>query len=175
MVGLVTLSMLVWTGVIPIKGPGFSSSEVTQAYTPPPCPPEGATTVALTDLTINVYNGSETVGLAGTVEEALTDAGLSVANAADWPQGTYEGGVQIMSSPAGLTNAYSLAQVFKDAVVQLDPTLDAEDTSVSVVLGNKYGHTVLSAEEIEPITGGGQAISAPANCVVPSPAATKKS
>lgn len=170
MAGLVAVSLLVWTGALPIKGPGFAQAEETVAYTPPPCPPEGSTTVDLTSLTINVYNGSETVGLAGNVEEVLTDAGLSVATAADWPQGDYQGNVQIMASEAGLVGAYSLTQIFPNSTVQIDTTLEPTDPTVSVVLGDEYEHTVLPADEIQ-LLGSGQAIAAPGNCVAVSPAA----
>lgn len=172
MAGLVAVSLLVWTGALPITGPGFSQAEETVAYTPPPCPPEGSTTVALTSLTINVYNGSETVGLAGNVEEALTDADLTVANVSDWPQGAYTGNVQVMASEAGLVGAYSLAQIFPDSTVQIDTTLAADDPTVSVVLGDEYAHTVLPAEEIQ-LIGEGQSIVPPGNCVAVSPAATE--
>lgn len=174
MAGLVAVSLLVWTGALPIKGPGFAQAEETVAYTPPPCPPEGSTTVELSSLTINVYNGSETVGLAGNVEEVLSDAGLTVANTADWPQGAYTGNVQIMASEAGLAGAYSLTQIFPDSTVQIDTTLAADDPTVSVVLGDEYAHTVLPAEEIM-LLGSGQTIVAPGNCVAApaAPAATE--
>ncbi|MBO3723621.1 LytR C-terminal domain-containing protein [Actinomyces bowdenii] len=170
MAGLVAVSLLVWTGALPIKGPGFAQAEETVAYTPPPCPPEGATTVDLASLTINVYNGSETVGLASNVEEVLTDAGLTVVTAADWPQGEYKGNVQIMASEAGLAGAYSMTQIFPDSTVQIDTTLEPADPTVSVVLGDEYAHTVLPADEIQ-LLGSGQAIAAPDNCVAASSAA----
>lgn len=172
MAGLVALSLLVWSGILPIKGPAFSQAEETTAYTPPPCPPEGSTTVALSSLTVNVYNGSETVGLAGTVEEVLTDGGITVGNVSDWPQGAYEGNVQVMASKAGLVGAYSLAQIFPDSTVQIDTTLDDDDPTVSVVLGDKYAHTVLPAKDIK-LLGEGQGIVAPNNCVAPTPSPTQ--
>lgn len=172
MAGLVAVSLLVWTGALPIKGPGFAQAEETRAYAPPPCPPEGATTVDLTSLTINVYNGSDTVGLAGNVEEVLTDAGLTVVTAADWPQGHYKGNVQVMASEAGLTGAYSMTQIFPNSTVQINTTLEPTDPTVSVVLGDEYEHTVLPADEIQ-LLGAGQAIMAPGNCVSVSPAASE--
>nr|WP_127843461.1 LytR C-terminal domain-containing protein [Actinomyces wuliandei] len=171
MAGLVVIGLMVWTGLIPLSGPAFSRDEATEAYTPPPCPPADSTTVDLTGLTINVYNGSETVGLAGTVETVLTDAGLTVDTADDWPE-DYRGNVQIMVSQAGLVNGYSLAQIFPDSTVQIDTSLDPSDETVSVVLGAEYAHTVLTADEIA-LVGSGQTIVPPSGCVAASEASAE--
>ena len=120
MVLAVTVSLLVSLGILPAYNPGFSQPKSTATYVPQPCPPSGAKTVDVTTLTINVYNGSETVGLATEVQQGLEEAGLKVASASDWPGGIYNGEVQILSSKSSLTNAYSLAQVFPNSTVQID-------------------------------------------------------
>ena len=87
MVVAVTVSLLVSLGILPAYNPGFSQPKSTATYVPQPCPPDGAKTVDVTSLTINVYNGSESVGLATTVQQELEEAGLTVASASDWPGG----------------------------------------------------------------------------------------
>ena len=57
MVIAVAVSLLVSLGILPAYNPGFSQPKSTSTYAPPPCPPDGAKTVDVTTLTINVYNG----------------------------------------------------------------------------------------------------------------------
>ena len=173
MVVAVAVSLLVSLGILPAYNPGFSQPKSTSTYAPPPCPPDGAKTVDVTTLTVNVYNGSETVGLAATVQQELEEAGLTVTSANDWPGGIYNGEVQIMASKGGLTNAYSLAQIFPKSTVQLDKSLSDDDTTVSVVLGKEYLQNALKSDEIK-LLGAGKPITAPSDCVPADKAATKK-
>ncbi|WP_314317065.1 LytR C-terminal domain-containing protein [Actinomyces oris] len=174
MVVAVAVSLLVSLGILPAYNPGFSQPKSTATYVPQTCPPSGAKTVDVTTIEkINVYNGSETVGLAGTVQQELEEAGLTVTSANDWPGGIYNGEVQIMASKGGLTNAYSLAQIFPKSTVQLDKSLSDDDTTVSVVLGKEYLQNALKADEIK-LLGAGKPITAPSDCVPADKAATKK-
>ena len=174
MVIAVAVSLLVSLGILPAYNPGFSQPKSTATYVPQPCPPSGAKTVDVTTLTINVYNGSETVGLAATVQQELEEAGLTVTSANDWPGGIYNGEVQIMASKGGLTNAYSLAQIFPKSTVQLDKSLSDDDTTVSVVLGKEYLQNALNADEIK-LLGSDKPITAPSDCVPADKSAKKKS
>ena len=162
MVVAVAVSLLVSLGILPAYNPGFSQPKSTATYVPQTCPPSGAKTVDVTTIEkINIYNGSETVGLAATVQQELEEAGLSVTSANDWPGGIYNGEVQIMASKGGLTNAYSLAQIFPN------------DTTVSVVLGKEYLQNALKSDEIK-LLGADKPITAPSDCVPADKAATKK-
>ncbi|WP_167145636.1 LytR C-terminal domain-containing protein [Actinomyces sp. ZJ308] len=172
MVVAVAVSLLVALGVLPAYNPGFSQPKSTATYVPQPCPPAGAKTVDVTTLTINVYNGSESVGLATEVQQDLEEAGLTVASASDWPGGIYNGEVQILSSKGSLTNAYSLAQIFPSSTVQVDESLADNDSTVSVVLGKEYLKDALNADEIK-LIGSDKPITAPSDCV-PVDNATKK-
>ena len=90
---------------------------------------------------------------------------MTVGATTDWPRGTYEGDVLITSSEAGLTNAYTLSRAFSGTVtVRIDENTDAADTTVSVVLGSEYEHTILTSGEIGQLAAG-QPITAPAGCV----------
>jgi len=82
MVVAVAVSLLVSLGILPAYNPGFSQPKSTATYVPQTCPPSGAKTVDVTTIEkINVYNGSETVGLAATAQHALEETGLTAATA----------------------------------------------------------------------------------------------
>ena len=174
MVVAVAVSLLVSLGILPAYNPGFSQPKSTATYVPQTCPPSGAKTVDVTTIEkINIYNGSETVGLAATVQQELEEAGLTVTSANDWPGGIYNGEVQIMASKGGLTNAYSLAQIFPKSTVHLDKSLSDDDTTVSVVLGKEYLQNALKSDEIK-LLGADKPITAPSDSVPADKAATKK-
>lgn len=162
---LVVLCLMLWSGILPAPfDPGFSSAQDDATPVVQPCPPSDATTVDLTKINVNVYNGTDTAGLAGSVTSSLTAAGITVKNTADWPKGSYDGDVELTTSAAGLTNAYSLARIFTGTVViQIDETQKADDKAVSVVLGSQYKSTIMSTEEIGQVKSG-QTITAPAQC-----------
>lgn len=170
---LVVVALLLWTGVLPAPyDPEFSSPKDDATPVVQPCPPSDAVTTELTSFAINVYNGTDTAGLAGTVADALSDAGLTVATTADWPRGSYDGDVQLTTSVAGLANAYSLSRVFTGTVVvQIDETQDPADGTVSVVLGGLYKSGILASAEIGMLRGG-ESVTAPTGCVTPTDAPT---
>ena len=156
--------LMIWTGMLPVPDPGFSEKEKPTAEAQP-CPPADAVTTEIVSIPVNVYNGTDSAGLASTVADVLTDAGMTVGATTDWPRGTYEGDVLITSSEAGLTNAYTLSRAFSGTVtVRIDENTDAADTTVSVVLGSEYEHTILTSGEIGQLAVG-QPITAPAGCV----------
>jgi hypothetical protein len=150
--GLVTVLLVaaliagaMWAGLLPAPfARDFSREEPTGLEVVQPCLPEGAVPVELGSITANVYNGTDTAGLAATTAEALGGAGVLINQQANWPQGAYEGVVQIVTGPLGVTAGYSLARLFPDSVVTLD---DRTDESVDVVLGAGY-QAMLSADEI---------------------------
>ncbi|MBE6482477.1 MAG: LytR family transcriptional regulator [Actinomyces ruminicola] len=166
MAAVTVVCLMVWSGILPAPyDPGFSAAEDDTANLVQPCPPADATTAEITSIPVNVYNGTDTTGLAGGVADTLEDAGLTVNNTADWPKGDYSGEVQLTTSKAGLANAYTLAHVFTGSViVQIDETQDANDPTVSVVLGDQYSTGILSVEEIGQLKAG-ETISAPTGCV----------
>ena len=156
--------LMIWTGMLPTPDPGFSEKEKPTAEAQP-CPPADAVTTEIVSIPVNVYNGTDSAGLASTVADVLTDAGMTVGATTDWPRGTYDGDVLITSSEAGLTNAYTLSRAFSGTVtVRIDENTDAADTTVSIVLGSEYEHTILTAGEIGQLAAG-QPITAPAGCV----------
>ena len=106
--------------MLPVPDQGFSEKEKPTAEAQP-CPPADAVTSEIVSIPVNVYNGTDSAGLASTVADVLTDAGMTVGATTDWPRGTYEGDVLITSSEAGLTNAYTLSRAFSGTVtVRID-------------------------------------------------------
>nr|WP_172119144.1 LytR C-terminal domain-containing protein [Actinomyces faecalis] len=166
MVVLTLVCLLLWTGIVPAPyEPGFSSAKDEATPVAQPCPPADAVTVEVTSVPVNVYNGTDTTGLAGDVTTALTESGLTVTTTADWPRGSYDGNVLLTTSQAGITNAYTLARVFTGTVnVTIDETADAADPAVSVVLGSEYKQSILTTSEIGQLKAG-TPISAPTSCV----------
>ena len=160
------LAMGMWSGVVPVLyEPGFSSATPKDPATPPVCPPSGAVSVELSSITANVYNGSETAGLAGDVAKTLSSAGVTVANTTNWPQGSYDGDILITASNAGLVNAYTMARAFTGNVtVQIDATADPTDTTISVVLGSEYTSSILSDDAMR-VLAAGESLIAPNGCV----------
>jgi type IV secretory pathway TrbD component len=151
--GLVTILLVaglvagaVWTGLLPAPFTReFSAEETTEQSLVTPCPPEGAVPVELSSITANVYNGTDRAGLAGATGSALGALGVVVNQEANWPAGSYDGVVQIVSGQLGVSAAYSLARLFEGATVALDST--RSDESVDVVLGQGY-QSVLSPDQV---------------------------
>nr|KEP23806.1 hypothetical protein DA06_04510 [Georgenia sp. SUBG003] len=165
--GLITILLVaaliagaIWSGLLPAPFTrDFSREESPEDQVVQPCLPEGATAVPLGSITANVYNGTDTAGLAATTGEVLGGAGVLVNQQANWPQGEYAGVVQIVTGPLGVTAGYSLARLFPEAVVTLD---DRSDESVDVVLGSGYTK-MLSADEIAGLDPEG-ALTSPEGC-----------
>lgn len=151
--GLVTALLVIaliagaiWTGLLPAPVTReFSAEEETAGQLVQPCPPEGAVPVELSSVTANVYNGTDRAGLAAATGSALGALGVVVNQEANWPAGSYDGVVQVVSGPLGVTAAYSVARLFEGAVVALDSTRN--DETVDVVLGQAY-QSMLSPDQV---------------------------
>ena len=165
---LMIVGLAIWTGMLSaLYEPGFSTPAPDRTAAAEPCPAQDAVTVDLTQVPVNVYNGTDTSGLAGTVTDTLGAAGITVVSTADWPKGDYDGDVMITAGPDGVTAAYSMAQVFSSSTkvtVQLDTSVEAGDSTVSIVLGAGYGQTLLSSDDISALPSG-TPITAPDGCV----------
>ncbi|WP_127128315.1 LytR C-terminal domain-containing protein [Georgenia sp. SYP-B2076] len=143
-VGLVSTAM--WTGLLPAPfAREFSTAEPSDANLAIPCVPADATPVAFSEITANVYNGTDRNGLAASSADSLTQVGVVVNQQANWPQGAYSGVVQVVVGPLGVTSGYTVARLFPSAVVSLDTS--RTDETVDVVLGATY-EAMLSADEI---------------------------
>ncbi|WP_067779662.1 LytR C-terminal domain-containing protein [Actinomyces vulturis] len=165
MVVLTVIGLAVWTTMLPLPDPGFSRNEPESLLAPQPCVAEDAKTVQLSTVPINVYNGTDISGLAGTVKASLETAGLTVNDTANWPGGHFDGSAIITAGLAGINSAYTLAQAFTTpAIVQYDPNLAPDDGTVSVVLGYEYDQTIKPPAQIAEIKAD-QPLASPQNCV----------
>ncbi len=141
-IGLASGAM--WVGILPspfsvaINSPAPTASAATV-----PCPPEGATFVPLEDITANVLNGTSRNGLAASTSEALTERGVTVDQEAN-AESPYSGSVQIVAGPEGLAAAFTIAELFTDAVIETDSRGGA---TVDVILGANF-EALRDAEEI---------------------------
>lgn len=166
--GLVTVLVIIalvnagiWAGLLPSPINREFSSE-PEPSTPGeviPCPPEGGTPVEFSEVTANVYNGTDRAGLAGATAETLAAAGVHINTEANWSLGAYDGAVMVMTGTSGVPAAYTLAELFPNAVVGLDERIDE---SVDVVLGDQF-ETMLTADEIAALDRN-QPFAAPEGC-----------
>lgn len=106
----------------------------TPTQRPVPCPPAGTLPVAANTITVNVYNGAGTSGLAKTTSDALVARGFLpgvTTNAVS----SFTGTARISFGPAGIAQALTLAA----HVDHPDFFLDARtDTSVDITLGSAF-------------------------------------
>src|SRR6478736_1217547 len=124
----------VYTGNVslPFLSRDFSSPEPTGlAAVNSPCPPEGATPVPYGQVTVNVLNGTNRVGLAGDTASALASRGFVV-------------GQQLNASQMGYTTYTGTAQ-FDTPQLVLDTRADA---TVDVVVGSTYNALVAAADVV---------------------------
>src|SRR6478736_1064349 len=121
----------VYTGNVslPFLSRDFSSPEPTGlAAVNSPCPPEGATPVPYGQVTVNVLNGTNRVGLAGDTASALASRGFVVGqqlNASQMGYTTYTGTALIQFGTQGVAAAYTVAAQFDTPQLVLDTRADA--------------------------------------------------
>lgn len=134
--GIASLAVYVQGAPSPFDRDFYNPDAGAVAQDVVPCPAEGALPVPYAEITANVYNGASTTGLAGRIATALQNAGVLTAHIANNPEGDYDGVVLIRAGRGGVSAAYSVAALFPDSVVMLDPTRG--DATIDVVLGRGY-------------------------------------
>lgn len=141
----------VYTGnlSLPLLSRDFSSPEPTGlAAEDSPCPPEGATPVPYGQVTVNVLNGTNRIGLAGDTAAALSSRGFVIGqqlNAAELGYTGYSGSALIQFGAQGVAAAYTVAAQFDTPQLVLDTRADA---SVDVVVGSSYSALVAAADVV---------------------------
>lgn len=140
------------------------------AVAPVPCPPTGALPVAYSKVTVNVYNGTSQVGLAGKTAAALQAREFRIGTVGDSPT-RFPGTAKILFGKAGLAQAYTLAAHLPDPTLVYDARTGKD---VDVVVGARYPDLVATKEVgLSPK----KPLRAPAGCVpvtraTPAPAPT---
>lgn len=164
LVGTLLLAWLMWGGVLPSPFErDFSSPPPEESSNTVACPPEGAVTVGLNEITASVYNSTSIGGLAGSVSSSLSAAGVTVNQTANWDE-LYNGVGFLRTGILGLEEAYTLQMAFPGMIVTKDAR---EDALVDVVLGSEYG-SIADLTTIVP----GLAIPVPAECQPDAPTET---
>jgi len=98
------------------------------------CPPEGALPVPAAQITVDVYNGANIAGLAGTTATSLTERGFVIGLKENAPA-EVAGVARIIYGAAGSAAAYTLQAHVPDAVLQNDAR---ETPVVDLVVGKEY-------------------------------------
>lgn len=116
---------------------GTDTDQVTATATAPALAPA--------DVTVNVYNASGAVGIAGRTGEALASYGYSIDAVDNAPQGTETPAVaEIRHGPEGLAAAELLGTLIPDAELVAD---DRESEEIDLYIGTDF-------VEIEPAPEG---------------------
>lgn len=135
---LALAALAVYSGQIPppFDEEWFDANPEDSVVETVPCPAPDATPVGWSSITANVYNGTETGGLAAQTGESLERLGVVIGTEANNPQGSYEGATRILTGTAGVDDAYTLALVLPEAEIIYDAT--KQDAVVDVVLGAEF-------------------------------------
>lgn len=135
---LLLLSMLVWSGIMPVPFERkFSEAPDPNRAITPCLPAEPTPAVDLATITVNVYNSTNRTGIGGEASSAFTNMGISVPNpAANWSSSTLPEPARIITGPTGVVEAYTLAQYIPDSVIAINP--DETTDVLTVVLGSAW-------------------------------------
>lgn len=124
------IALLGWQGIISLGGDGRPSAV--------PCPTPIQTAASSVSTRVNVYNGSETRGLASAVAKELQLRGFRVPTIANAPEGTsVAAAVQVRYGPEGETHARTVAVQFRGQIEMLTDDARTDDL-VDLVIGPRY-------------------------------------
>jgi hypothetical protein len=98
-----------------------------------PCPPEGSKAEPYGVITVNVYNTTGTSGLAATTMDQLVARDFKPGTTGNLPE--YPGTAQVITGPASVARAYTLAAQVEGARLVMDGRTGG---SVDLVLGVAY-------------------------------------
>lgn len=129
----------------------------TPSLDPVPCPPKGALPVKYSKVTVNVYNGTSTAGLASRTAADIKARKFKVGKTTNAPV-NYAGVARINFGTKGVAAAYTLAAHVPGALLTLDARKNA---TVDLTLGSDFTELVAADEvTLDPKTP----LVAPANC-----------
>ena len=139
----VVCSLAVLTGVVTLpltndfaRGADYATIGDIPCPSPSSRPPDPAS------ITVQVLNATSQQGIAADATNMLTDAGFTTVEAAN-TEAQVISAAEIDVGPRGVDAGYSVARLFPDARITLT---DAEDATVTVILGSFYEGT-LTAED----------------------------
>ncbi len=160
---VLTIAWLTWSRVIPSPlAREFSSDPTATLSDQIACPPAETVTVPFAEITASVYNSTTTGGLAASVSETLTTAGVTVSESGNWDQ-IVAGVGRIQTGVNGVEEAYTVAQVLPGMLVTLDAR---EDSTITVLIGSGF----TSAGDPTTVAVGTPVILPPECSTAPTPA-----
>lgn len=139
---VLVISFLVYFGVLGKTETSANSVQPNYGVAAPcPTAAEGATAKAVNPSIINVrvLNGTDKVGLADAVSEALTNRGFVSKGVSNYPGTVTIKRTEIRFGKNTINEAYTLAGQFNDAILRMD---DREDKLIDVVIGSTFSDLV---------------------------------
>ncbi|BDR53876.1 hypothetical protein KIM372_17830 [Bombiscardovia nodaiensis] len=105
-----------------------------------PCPPPAGNTVFAPDkVRVRVLNGTNKTGLGSAVMEALRNRSFNMQGTGDFPTKTELARTEIRFGANGISQAYTVAGHFNDAVLRMDTR---GDDLVDVVVGATFNDLI---------------------------------
>ncbi|WP_161522266.1 LytR C-terminal domain-containing protein [Bifidobacterium xylocopae] len=103
------------------------------------CPPENAKVANHPEVRVRVLNGTNKTGLGSAVLRSLRNRGFNMQGLADFPSKTELARTEIRFGAKGISQGYTVAGHFNDAIMQMD---DRQDDLVDVVIGATFNDLV---------------------------------
>jgi hypothetical protein len=119
------------------------------------------------DVRLNVYNATDTAGLAGNVADDLGNRKFQIEEAANDPEGRRIDNVAVLRyGPKAVGSAHLMRAYFLDqATTEYDPT--REDDIVDVVIGNGFRQLATTTEVNQSLAALGKPVLPPQTCAAP--------
>lgn len=134
------LGLVIGFGLVPFPFfDGFNAKKEIATPGSVPCPLKPGNFIDPKKTELKVLNGTDHAGLAGQVKKGLEGLGFVVKNTDNAPSGDSTAPVLIVSGPAGVNSAYTVAEAFPESVIELD---SRPDPTVTITVGDGFNHLV---------------------------------
>lgn len=130
------LGIVIGFGIVPFPFfNGFSEKTKIATVGSVPCPVEPAAYIDPKKTELKILNGTDRNGLANDVADELEELDFVVKATDNAPSGEAMAPVLIVSGPAGVNTAYTVAEAFPESVLELD---SRPDPTVTITIGEGY-------------------------------------
>ncbi|WP_418969326.1 LytR C-terminal domain-containing protein [Alloscardovia omnicolens] len=99
------------------------------------CPVKDSVTMNPSELTVRVLNGTNKTGLGTAVGEELRNRGFNLQGVGDYDSASVLERTEIRFGKNSITQAYSIAEQFNDAILRMD---NREDALIDVIIGSSF-------------------------------------
>ncbi|BDR55423.1 hypothetical protein KIMH_15340 [Bombiscardovia apis] len=123
-----------------------------------PCAPANATVLNHPEVRVRVLNGTNKTGLGSAVMKTLRNRGFNMQGAGDFATKTELARTEIRFGANGISQGYTVAGQFSDAIMRMD---DRQDDLVDVVIGATFNDLVKEKQ----VVGVGKPIESFKECV----------